>query len=186
MTVATFDHTATKWIFPPFRPGFVGRHYLIRRTSWVYAGRGINFVLTVLRLAREKPELPMVNDQIGSPTWARALAEVTAELLKKKALREQGGTYHLSASGAATRYEFANEILTLAQELSEQTAGWATLRPILTAEYPLPARRPLTCITSKEKIKRVFGIEMPDWRSQLRSCLAEFFASVEWQQRLRA
>lgn len=153
-----------------------GCAYVILRTSWVYAGRGGgNFVTTILRLAREKTELPVVNDQIGSPTWARALAEATGELVDKAVqAREATGIYHLAAKGYASRFDFAKRILAIAREISHEETGWARLRPITTAEYPLPAKRPLSVATSKDKIKRVFGIEMPDWEVQLRSFLTEF------------
>ena len=103
----------------------VGGRYLILRSSWVYSARGSNFVLTVLRLAREKPELAMVDDQTGSPTWARALAEATADLLRRKdRILGHSGVYHLAASGHASRYEFANEIIRIMRDVSGQPGGW--------------------------------------------------------------
>lgn len=156
-----------------------GCAYIILRTSWVYAGRGSgNFVTTILRLAREKSELPVVSDQIGSPTWARALAEASGELVAQAAqAREVPGIYHLAARGYASRFDFARRILEIARDTSHDKSGWASPRPITTAEYPLPARRPLSVATSKDKIKEAFGIEMPDWEVQLRSFLAEFLKS---------
>lgn len=154
----------------------VGGDYLILRTSGVYSDRGSNFLLTILRLAREKKELAVVDDQIGSPTWARALAESTAALLTRPGIREHSGTYHLSATGSTSRFGLTERIVALAAEVSGNTTGWATLKPIVTAEYPLPAARPLTCVTSKKKIKRVFGIEMPHWEVQLRGCLEDMHA----------
>ncbi len=151
-----------------------GCAHLILRASWIYSGRGTNFVLTMLRLARERKELAIVNDQIGSPTWARALAQATAELLgKTRRAKEETGIYHLSATGYTSRYDFAKKIIELARQLSGEQTGWATLRPITSAEYPLPAARPLNAATSKEKIKRVFGIEMPTWQEQLKDCLSD-------------
>jgi dTDP-4-dehydrorhamnose reductase len=152
----------------------VGGQYLILRTSWVYSARGSNFVLTVLRLARERSELSMVDDQSGSPTWARALAESTAALLRQRDLiGRQSGVYHLAAAGHASRFELANAIIAVMQELSGSAASWATVRPIRTREYPLPARRPRHPIMNQDKAHRVLGVEMKQWQTALRSCLAE-------------
>lgn len=151
----------------------VGGAYLILRTSWVYSQRGSNFVLTILRLAREKPELSVVNDQAGSPTWARALAEATADLLRRKDLIPgHSGIYHLSAAGHTSRYEFAKAIIRIMQEVSATPEGWANVKSINSDQYPLPAKRPRNPVTNKEKLKRVFGVEMPRWEEQLRDFLA--------------
>lgn len=156
----------------------VGGAYLILRTSWVYSARGSNFVLTVLRLARARPDLAMVDDQSGSPTWARALAQGTAELLRRRELMARhSGVYHLAAGGHATRFELANAIIGIMRDLSGLNDGWAKLRPISTGEYPLPARRPRHPVMSKDKLKRIFGIEMPRWEDQLRSCLSDLAGS---------
>jgi dTDP-4-dehydrorhamnose reductase len=157
----------------------VGGQYLILRSSWVYSARGSNFVLTVLRLAREKPELAMVDDQFGSPTWARALAQATAELLRKQEIiGRHSGIYHLAAGGHASRFELANAIIGIMQGLSGSTGGWARVRPITTREFPLPARRPPHPVMSMEKIQRVFGVRMPNWREQLHGMLRELAKST--------
>ncbi len=150
---------------------------LTLRTSWVYSTRrDINFVMTILRLALERKELAIVKDQIGSPTWARSLAQATSDLVKKgNDLRKHPGIYHLSANGVTSRFDFAKTILDLAKEISIPREKWASLRPITTAEYPLPARRPLNVVVSKDKISRIFGVEMSGWKEQLRSCLDELF-----------
>ena len=151
----------------------VGGAYLILRTSWVYSARGTNFVLTILRLARERNELSVVDDQAGSPTWARALAQSTADLLRRTGLiPSHSGVYHLSATGHTSRYEFARAIIRIMRELSGIVDGWASVKPIASEHYPLPARRPRHPVTSTEKIKRVFGVEMPHWEDQLRAFLA--------------
>lgn len=160
----------------------VGGKYLILRASWVYSGRGSNFVLTILRLAREKAELSVVNDQTGSPSWARSLAQATADLLHKPDLiPNHSGTYHLSAVGHITRYEFAEEIIRTMREISGKLDGWARVKPIASSEYPLPARRPGHPVTSKDKIERAYGIAMPHWRDQVRTFLRELAASRNWE-----
>lgn len=156
--------------------------HLILRASWIYSHRGSNFVLTVLRLARERGEIPVVDDQIGSPTWARALAEATAKLLDSVSVpTEASGIYHLSADGYPSRFEFAAAIIENAKRLLDPNVPWADPRPIDSAQYPLPAKRPLNAATSKDKIKRVFGLEMSDWRSQLDA----YFTSPELMARAR-
>jgi len=165
----------------------VGGQYLTLRTSWVYSARGSNFVLTVLRLAREKPELSMVDDQSGSPTWARALAKATAELLRRKELiTRHSGIYHLTAGGHTSRYAFAKAIIDIMKEASGIPDGWASVKPITSDQYPLPARRPPHPVTRTDRIKGVFGIEMPRWEDQLRSCLRDLPASWHTGSSLRA
>ncbi|HEX9685157.1 MAG TPA: dTDP-4-dehydrorhamnose reductase [Burkholderiales bacterium] len=156
----------------------VGGQYLILRTSWVYSARRTNFVLTILRLAREKPELAVVRDQIGSPSWARALAQATVELLRRRELIPgNSGIYHMAAAGHVSRYDFARAIIRIGRELPGEHAGWAEVRPITSSEFPLPAKRPVHPVTTKEKIKRVFGVEMPHWEAQLRAFLVDHFAA---------
>ena len=151
----------------------VGGAHLILRTSWIYSERGSNFVLAVLRLAREKPVLTVVSDQVGSPSWARALAEATADLLREREqIRNRAGVYHLSAAGHTSRHDFAVAIVRMMKEISGVADGWAEIRPVTTDQYPpLPARRPLNPATDKSRVRRVFGVEMPGWESQLRSFL---------------
>ena len=151
-----------------------GGAYLILRTSWTYGLVGTNFVRTILRLAREKPELPVVDDQVGSPSWARALAQATADLAGRRDLAAgNSGIFHLSAEGHVSRFEFARYVIGAAREISGTADGWATVRPITSADYPLPARRPRRPVTSKEKIRRVFGVEMTTWQYQVRAYLRE-------------
>jgi len=158
----------------------VGGAHLILRTSWVYSSRGSNFVLAILRLAREKPVLTVVSDQVGSPSWARAIAVSTADLLRKRHLiQNHQGIYHLSAAGHASRYDFACAIVRIMKEISGASDGWAEIRPITAAQYPPePARRPLNPVTDKSKIRRVFGIEMSGWEYQLRSFLPDIGAVI--------
>ena len=102
----------------------------------------------------------------------RALAKVTADLLRRRDLiPAHSGIYHLSATGLTSRYEFAQAIIRTMREVSGITDGWASVVPITSDQYPLPATRPRSPITNKDKIKRVFGMEMPDWEDQLRAFL---------------
>lgn len=157
----------------------VGGNYLILRASWIYSARGSNFVLTMLRLARERPELPVVTDQTGSPTWARALAQATAALLERtEAIRDHSGIYHLAAAGHTSRHEFAGAIIRAAQQISGVADGWAQVKAITSDQYPLPAARPRFLVTDRNKVKAVFGIEMTPWHEQLHSCLRDLGLSA--------
>jgi dTDP-4-dehydrorhamnose reductase len=152
----------------------VGGAYFVIRTSWIYSAVPPNFVLAILKLAREKKELPVVTDQIGSPTWARSLACATCQLAEKALdARDKAGIYHLSAGGYTPRLAFAEKIIDFAREVSGDRSNWAVLRPVTTAQYPLPATRPLNSATSKEKIRRVFGISMANWEADLRRYLED-------------
>jgi dTDP-4-dehydrorhamnose reductase len=143
-----------------------GAAALILRTSWVYGRRGKNFLLTMQRLAREREELRVVADQRGVPNWAHRLALATRELLGLGVgrLAEQRGIYHLSAAGVASWYEFARAIIGEAERPS--------ILPISTVEYPLPARRPSYGVLSGAHLHASFGLTLPDWRDDLRACLA--------------
>lgn len=151
-----------------------GAAHLILRTSWVYAPRGRNFLQTVLRLARERKELKIVDDQAGAPTSARMIAEATAHAVAGLATSEPGardsmeagGLYHLSAAGRASWYEFATEIL-------RGVEGAAAVRPIPTSEYPTPARRPKNSLLDNSRFQEHFGFALPDWRVGLQLCLEE-------------
>lgn len=141
----------------------VGKHWLIFRTSWVYGLTGKNFLLTMQRLARERPELRVVNDQIGVPNWSFALAQATVTLLKRGLadLREHSGLYHLSCRGQTSWYDFARAIL------GEEVR----LVAITTKDYPLPAKRPAYAVLSATKIAKTFGLELPFWQDCLKDCL---------------
>lgn len=150
-----------------------GCRHLILRTSWLYADRGVNFLLTILQLARQRAELDVVADQLGSPTWACELALATARILRSPRLASDTlGIYHLSADGHVTRFDFAQAIVEMARQASGTDTGWANIRPTTTANYPRPAARPLNAATSKEKIGDRLGITMPHWTEQLRECLS--------------
>lgn len=148
-------------------------HYILR-TSWVYAAEGANFLNTILRLARERPELRIVNDQTGSPTWARAIAYLTAQILSAGSHGDADpryGLYHLTASGAVTWFGFAQTILAEAEKTLGLTAP--RLVPITTAEYPLPARRPANSRLDTTRLTETFGIRPSPWQEMLAQCMQE-------------
>lgn len=146
------------------------RHFIFR-TSWVYGLRGANFLLTMQRLMGERPELKIVDDQVGAPTWSRLIAEATAQVLAQCLSPARGadrpepwGTYHLSCGGETSWYGFASAIA--------QLCGYSTrLTPIPSSEYPTPARRPANSRLDNGKLERVFGIRLPDWLDALKLCL---------------
>lgn len=136
---------------------------LIIRTSWLYSPFGNNFVKTMLRLGAEKPELGVVCDQVGSPTYARDLAETILALLPQIGQRH-GEIYHFTNDGVCSWADFAATIM--------REAGLpCRIRPITTAEYPSPAVRPAHSTMSKAKIVRDFGIQLRPWEDSLRDCL---------------
>ena len=159
--------------------------HLILRTSWIYGARGKNFLLTILRLARERDELAVVDDQVGAPTWSRALAEATGDILKRlgygeegfiDACRERRGLYHLSAAGQTSWYGFAAAILAHAANPKPGMSAFAldrapVVKPIPTEQYPLPAARPRYSMLANAKLQRVFGVALPDWQTGLAECM---------------
>lgn len=156
-----------------------GVPHLILRTAWVYGGRGQNFLLTMLRLMRDRESLGIVNDQLGAPTWSRLIAEGTALALAQcrhngtLSLESCTGTYHLTAAGETSWFGFASRIreLAIARGLLDTSA--AILKPINTTEYPTPAKRPAYSVLSNQKLAERFGIALPDWGSSLELCLAD-------------
>jgi len=147
-----------------------GKH-LILRTSWVYSTHGHNFLLTMQRLLQEKPELRIVADQIGAPTWAGTIANSTLALIERWQAGESGawGTYHLSAQGETSWFGFAQAI---GEALREQGKPCAHLLPIPSSDYPTPAARPLNSRLDCSRLLREWGVSQPDWQTALRECLA--------------
>jgi dTDP-4-dehydrorhamnose reductase len=145
----------------------VGGDYLILRTSWVYGARGSNFLLTMLRLARERAELRIVDDQTGAPTSSECIAQATADLLaqlsapKGGGLQGRSGIYNLTNSGETTWFGFAKAFLSKPQEVTG--AITPSLVPITTAEFPRPARRPANSCLSCRRVEEAFGVRMPHW-----------------------
>lgn len=135
--------------------------HLILRTSWVYGMRGNNFLLTIIRLAREQKELRIIDDQIGSPTWSRMIAEATALLLAQgySVFEKKKGIYHLSCGGQTSWYGFAKKIFYYLR--SDPTTIIVT--PILTSDYHTPTRRPLYSLLSNEKFCQNLNLSIPKW-----------------------
>ena len=149
--------------------------HLILRTSWVYAARGGNFAKTMLRLAGEREALTVIDDQIGAPTSAELLADVTAHALVK-ALRqpELAGLYHCVAGGETSWHGYARYVLGQAQALGHQLkAGPHQVSPTTTASYPTPARRPLNSRLDTRKLQNAFGLVLPDWQQGVARMLSE-------------
>ena len=148
----------------------VGAEHLILRTSWVYSRHGRNFLLTMQRLLQEKPELRVVADQIGAPTWAGTIAASTRQLIERWQAGQAGewGTYHLTAQGETSWFGFAQAI---AEHLENSGKPCATLLPIPSSEYPTPARRPLNSRLDCSRLQRQWQVSQPDWRQALIDCL---------------
>lgn len=151
--------------------------HLIFRTSWVYGLRGHNFLLTILRLAKERDSLRVVADQLGAPTWSRMIAEATALAIAKR--QGQNGIYHLTGQGKTTWHGFTQAIL---HEYHERHArkGWAELKAqaqqveaITTSQYPTPAQRPANSVLCNLKLLQDFELQLPDWRNSLLQALDE-------------
>ena len=140
---------------------------IIIRTSWVYSEYGNNFVKATLRLGKERDELSVVSDQIGSPTYATDLAEVILKIIDSKEFRKANQTtqiYHYSNDGEISWYDFTKEIFKLAKIDCK-------VSPITTEQYPTPARRPMNTVMDKNKITKVFSVGTSDWKESLNTCM---------------
>jgi dTDP-4-dehydrorhamnose reductase len=146
-----------------------GIPHLIFRTSWVYGTRGKNFLLTMLRLAKERDELKVVADQHGAPTWSRTIADTTALVLSQAHAGgrewwvQNSGVYHLSAQGQTTWFDFTRAIV-------EEAGLSCRVLPITSAEYPVPAKRPQYSVMSSERLMARF-CHLPDWKEALHLCM---------------
>ena len=170
-----------------------GVPHLIFRTAWVYATRGRNFLLTILRLATQgSDELRIVSDQIGAPTLGREIALATTQILKQiygrdhglASLTEMSGMYHMTAVGETNWYEFAKAIFGEASRMPHSAPWFAAATggrpfvarrviPISTEQYPTPARRPAYSLLSNSHLTETFGVQLPEWRAQLHSVFAD-------------
>jgi dTDP-4-dehydrorhamnose reductase len=151
-----------------------GCRHLIFRTSWVYSARGNNFMKTMLRLAKEKAALNVVADQIGAPTPARLIANVTAHAIARAI---SSGIYHLVPKGETSWHGFAQAIFKLAKEHDfPLSLHPENVIPIRTSEYPTPAQRPLNSRLSTDKLEQALGATLPHWQQQLELTFKEIFA----------
>lgn len=141
---------------------------MIIRTAWLYSEFGRNFVKTMLQLAETRPEINVVADQIGSPTYAGDLADAIYTIIRHD--RWMPGIYHFTNTGVASWYDFTKAIFELAGKDVK-------VNPIPTSAYPTPAKRPLYSVLSKSKIANTFGLQIPYWRDSLKKCLAELGAA---------
>lgn len=152
-----------------------GCHHLIFRTSWVYAARGGNFVRTMLRLARERERLTVVDDQWGAPTGAELIADVTAHAVRQVLARPaDGGTYHLAAAGETSWFSYANHVF--GQYRRAQAAPELIVKdvvPVGSEAFPTPARRPHNSRLDTSRLQQVFGLSLPPWQQGVDRMLAE-------------
>ncbi|AMQ86326.1 MULTISPECIES: dTDP-4-dehydrorhamnose reductase [Pseudomonas] len=150
-----------------------GCKHLIFRTSWVYGARGSNFAKTMLRLAADRESLNVIADQIGAPTGADLIADVTALAIRQAFQRpELSGLYHLAASGEVSWHGYASHVIAFAKANGEQLAVQA-VNPIDTTAYPTPARRPLNSRLNTQKLRDNFSLHLPDWQSGVTRMLRE-------------
>ncbi|MDI6935343.1 dTDP-4-dehydrorhamnose reductase [Serratia sp. Se-PFBMAAmG] len=148
----------------------VAGQHLILRTSWVYSLHGRNFLLTMQRLLQEKPELRVVSDQIGAPTWASTIAASTRALIERWQAGQAGawGTYHLTAQGETSWFGFAQAI---GEQLKARGLPCAELLPIPSSDYPTPARRPFNSRLDCSRLAREWQVSQPHWQQALIDCL---------------
>jgi dTDP-4-dehydrorhamnose reductase len=150
-----------------------GCQHLIFRTSWVYGARGNNFAKTMLRLAKEREILNVIDDQVGAPTGADLIADVTALAIRQILINpELAGLYHLAAGGAVSWYDYAAHVIDFAKANGEILAISA-LKPIPTTAYPTPAARPLNSRLDTFKLRDNFSLHLPDWQSGVTRMLRE-------------
>jgi dTDP-4-dehydrorhamnose reductase len=153
------------------------------RISWIYSPHGRNFVKTMLRVASERSEVRVVNDQVGAPTSARRVAAITAQILAQaqgapvRFFRERGGAVHVGAAGEATWRDVAIEVFRLARE-SGLPAPVGQVVPITTAEYRRAAQRPLNSRLDGSRLRDRFGLEIPHWKSDLAEQFDEIAAAL--------
>ncbi|HEX5125209.1 MAG TPA: dTDP-4-dehydrorhamnose reductase [Rhodocyclaceae bacterium] len=152
-----------------------GCRHLIFRTSWVYAARGGNFAKTMLRLARERDRLTVIDDQIGAPTGADLLADVTAHAIRITALRpEVAGTYHLVAAGETSWHGYAAHVIEFARNAGQDIkVPCEAIERVPTSAFPTPARRPANSRMETRKLRETFGVTLPPWQVGVDRMLTE-------------
>lgn len=155
-----------------------GGRFLVLRTSWIYGANGNNFLLTIRRLARERDELKIVDDQVGGPTSSTQLAQATARLVQRySSLAAQdfpSGLYHATAGGGVSWCGFAQAIV--AALTKNETFKLQRILPISSSEYPTPARRPLNSLLSNDKFERVFGFRLGSWQTGLDEVVSDIIS----------
>ncbi|WP_130929860.1 dTDP-4-dehydrorhamnose reductase [Pseudomonas sp. Sample_20] len=150
-----------------------GCNHLIFRTSWVYGARGNNFAKTMLRLAKDRETLSVIADQIGAPTGADLIADVTALAIQQVTKQpELAGLYHLAAAGEVSWHGYASLVIDFAKAQGEELAV-TTVSPIETTAYPTPAHRPLNSRLNTQKLRNNFSLHLPDWQSGVTRMLRE-------------
>lgn len=163
-----------------------GCDHLILRTSWVYGLRQNNFLLKILALAKSREELQVVDDQIGSPTWSRSLAEATSQIVSRglPELRKNIGIYHASSSGEASWYNFACEILDKCSELVPLKCRRIT--PVPSSSFPTTAQRPSYSRLDCNKLQERFGIRLPQWQTSFDTCSRDLAEAIALNRKLSA
>ncbi|QDQ27430.1 dTDP-4-dehydrorhamnose reductase [Chitinimonas arctica] len=157
-----------------------GCQHLILRTSWVYGAHGKNFLLTMLKLGRERDALNIVADQIGAPTWSRSIADITAHIVAARPdWQAVSGIYHLVNGGETSWHGFAEAIFKLAAARGEKVP--ASLSGIATEAYPTPAKRPKNSRLTLDKLRDTFGLVPPSWDTALELCLDEVPPVIQGQ-----
>ena len=156
-----------------------GCRHLIFRTSWVYGARGGNFAKTMLKLAQERDSLKVINDQIGAPTGADLLADVTAQVIQKaRQSPEVSGLYHLVAAGETSWHEYANFVLEFAQRAGVVLKVTPDkIVPVPTSAFQTPAKRPHNSRMNTEKLRNAFDLCLPEWQKGVERMLTEIFES---------
>ncbi len=139
---------------------------IVVRTAWLYSEFGHNFVKTIRKAAREKGELNVVADQMGAPTYAVDLARAVVRILDSADVADHTGIYHYSNEGVCSWYDFAVEIV-------RQSGIACRIHPVTTDQYPVKAKRPAYSVLDKAKVRKTFGVEVPEWREALSRCLQE-------------
>jgi len=147
--------------------------HLIFRTSWVYAARGNNFAKTMIKLAKERDTISVINDQHGAPTGADLIADCTAHAIRIALVNKNvAGIYHLIASGETTWYAYANKVIKIAKQRGLELAV-QTINPVTTSAFPTPAKRPANSRLNTEKFQRTFNLTLPEWQVGVERMLNE-------------
>ncbi|MGC2165539.1 MAG: dTDP-4-dehydrorhamnose reductase [Gallionella sp.] len=163
------------------RIGQSGCKHLIFRTSWVYAARGGNFAKTMLRLARERDSLNVIDDQFGAPTGADLLADVTAHAIRATGQQtDLSGIYHLVSSGVTSWCDYAKFVIDYARQSGEQIrVAPGSINSVATSAYPTPAKRPLNSRLNTDKLKHTFDLHLPPWQAGVMRMLGEVMENAK-------